>query len=245
MKNSAERNYRVLAARPGLVRFRVMARESDLHIQAASDLSALATELLLGCRARLEAYIADHPLFAETLSPYPVSGPAPGIVREMAAAGEAAGVGPMAAVAGAVAQHVGRELARSSAEVVVENGGDVFVKLDGPFTTAIYAGESPLSLRVGLRIDGRGGPISICTSSGTVGHSKSFGRADAAVVVARDCALADALATALGNRIREPASIKAALSWLEKIPQVIGGAAVMGKLFGAFGDLAVVNLPPA
>lgn len=242
MKEPEERTYRVLSARAGLVRFRVRVRESDLHIQAKRDLSARATDLLLACRAQLEGYIAAHSGFAESLAPYPVSGPAPGIIREMAAAGDAAGTGPMAAVAGAVAQFVGRGLLPDAGQVVVENGGDIFISVPGPFTAAIYAGESPLSLKTGLRLDCKGTPLALCTSSGTVGHSKSFGRADAAVVLCRDCALADALATALGNRIKGPADIRPGLDWLAGRPGVLGGAAIMGKHLGAFGDLEIVKL---
>ena len=106
----------------------------------------------MACRGYLEAYIQAHPDFRDTLVPWPVSGPMPKIVRDMAVAGRLAGVGPMAAVAGAVAEDVGLDLLNLSDEVIVENGGDIFVRLNRPFTSAIYAGSSPLSLRVGLRI---------------------------------------------------------------------------------------------
>ena len=100
----------------------------------------------------------------------------------------------MAAVAGAIAEHVGGDLLSYTEEVIIENGGDVFIKTHGPVTVGVFAGNSPLSLRIGLRLNSMEAPLSVCTSSGTVGHSLSFGKADAVSVIARSCALADAAA---------------------------------------------------
>ncbi len=119
----------------------------------------------------------------------------------MAAAAQTAGVGPMAAVAGAIAECVGRELLEFSPEVIVENGGDIFLKVSHRRTVGIFAGDSPLTGRIGIQIEARDTPLGVCTSSGTVGHSLSFGRADAVVVLAPAAALADAAATAIGNRV--------------------------------------------
>ncbi|MBW1988721.1 MAG: UPF0280 family protein [Deltaproteobacteria bacterium] len=211
MRVYKERTYRGRAARKGLVGFRVAVRETDLWIQAASDLSALAREAVIQARARLERYIERFPEFARTLAPWPDPGPAPNVVRAMVRAGRAAGVGPMAAVAGAIAEAVGTALLAESPEVVVENGGDVFFAVSGPFTVGVFAGRSPLSDRVGMRISGTGKPMGLCTSSGTVGHSLSAGRADAACILADSCSLADAAATACGNRVQDEADISRAL----------------------------------
>lgn len=237
------RTYRRLAAVPRLTAFRVAVQETDLHIQAATDLSALAREIVLAQRAGLEAYIRHRPEFASSLRPLPLDGPAPAIVSEMAQAGAAAGVGPMAAVAGAIAEAVGRGLLERSPEVVVENGGDIFLKTSEPAVVAVYAGRSPLSLRVGLRVACGGGGRAVCTSSGTVGHSLSFGRADAATIVASSAALADAAATAVGNRVRSAADVAAAIAFGRRIPGVEGVLVILGDRLGAWGDLEVVGLP--
>ena len=107
-------------------------------------------------------------------------------------AAQAAGVGPMAAVAGALAEQVGQRLLKSTSEVIIENGGDIFIGARQILTVGVYAGGSPLSLKLGLRIDPAKGIRGICTSSGTVGHSLSFGKADAVCVLSDSCALADA-----------------------------------------------------
>ncbi|MEJ5329434.1 MAG: UPF0280 family protein [Desulfobaccales bacterium] len=236
------RTYRTRMAREGLVAFRVAVQQTDLLILAERDLSGLARETVVQERARLESYIAAHPDFLEVLTPWPDDPFAPPVVREMVAAAQVAGVGPMAAVAGALAERVGRVLMAVSPEVIVENGGDVFLALTQPATVALYAGASPLSHRVGLRIGAEDTPLGVCTSSGTVGHSLSLGRADAACVLAPTAALADALATALGNRVRRPQDIDPALAWLAGIPGAVGAVVVVGETLGAWGRVELVPL---
>ena len=236
------RTYRMLARRKHLVAFRVAVKETDLMVHAGQPLAHATRELILRQRGYIEAYIAQHPEFATTLRPLIVDGPAPKIVRDMCLAGQQAGVGPMAAVAGAVAEHVGRGLLAHTDETIVENGGDVFLKLDGPFTVGIFAGQSPLSLKVGIRLDPCGRCMAVCTSSGTVGHSLSLGSADAVSVVSRSCALADAAATAVGNLLKTSDGMSGAIEMGKQIPGVRGLVAIMGDQIGMWGDLQVVPL---
>lgn len=192
--------------------------------------------------ADLERYVRDDPGFASSLTPYELRPDAPEIAREMAEAARRSGVGPMAAVAGAVAEWVGRALLAESGQVIVENGGDIFVHTSRPRTAAIYAGSSPLSGRVGLRISLTDRPLGLCTSSGTVGPSLSFGKADAAVVLAESAALADAAASALGNRVQGAGDVKSTLEHLQMIAGVLGGAVVIGDHLGAWGEVEVLKL---
>ncbi len=236
------RTYRTRMARAGLTGFRVMVKETDLWVLAARDFSQEVRELVIQERQQLEAYIAGHPGFLTTLAPWPPDPFAPPVVREMIAAGAAAGVGPMAAVAGALAARVGRHLAGLSPEVIVENGGDIFLALTQPATVALWAGKSPLSRRVGLKIDPALSPLGVCTSSATVGHSLSLGRADAACVLAASAALADAAATALGNRVQTPDDIAPALEWLASLPDLLGAVVIVGDKLGAWGRVELVPL---
>ena len=153
-----------------------------------------------------------------------------------------AGVGPMAAVAGAIAARVGRALLAFTDEIIVENGGDIFMHLHRPATVSLFAGRSPLSHKVGLRINPEPETWGVCTSSGTVGHSLSLGQADAACVVAHDTALADACATALGNRVASAAAIQGALDWVGGIPGLKGALVVVGEHLGAWGQIELVPL---
>jgi len=236
-----ERTYRRWL-RSELRSFRVRIDESDLLISAERPLPDLAERALRSVRADLEAYLRRDPGFAAALRPYESQPDAPLIAREMAEAARLAEVGPMAAVAGAVAEHVGRALLAQTRQVIVENGGDIFLHTARPRTAAIYAGSSPLSGRLGLTISLTNRPLGLCTSSGTVGPSLSFGKADAAIVLADSAALADAAATALGNRIQTADDIPAALEHVQTIPGLLGAAVVIGDHFGAWGELEVVRV---
>ncbi len=242
IKSYEPRTYRARMARPGLVGFRVAVRETDLWVLAARDFSPEVRELVIQERQQLEAYIAGHPDFLTTLAPWPADPFAPAVVREMIEAAAAAGVGPMAAVAGALAARVGHQLALLSPEVIVENGGDIFLAIAQPATVALFAGPSPLSHRVGLTIDPGLSPLGVCTSSASVGHSLSFGRADAACVLAASAALADAAATALGNRVQGPDTIASALDWVATLPDILGAVVIVGEKLGAWGRVELVPL---
>jgi uncharacterized protein len=236
------RTYRTRMAREGLVGFRVAVKETDLWVLADQDWTQEVREVALSERSQLEAYLAAHPAFLTTLTPWPDDPFAPAVVREMISGASRVGVGPMAAVAGALAARVGHFLELLSQEVIVENGGDIYLKIGEPATVALFAGKSPLSHRVGLRLDPALSPLGVCTSSGTVGHSLSFGRADAACALARNAALADAAATALGNRVKDAADIGGALEWAAGIPEILGAVVIVGDKLGALGQVELVPL---
>ncbi len=236
------REYRKLIRPEGLVSFAVRHLETDLHISAERDLHDIARARVRELRKGLDGYIREHPAFLESLTPLDASEDAPESVRVMCEAGKAAGVGPMAAVAGAFAGLVGRALVERSREVIVENGGDVFVATAHERVAAVHAGESPLSGKLGIRLSPGDSPLGVCTSSATVGHSLSLGRADAATVLAPSCALADAAATALGNRVKGKEDIEAALEWVANVEGVTGAAVILGDAFGARGKVELVEL---
>jgi hypothetical protein len=141
-----------------------------------------------------------------------------------------------------VAHQVGRRLREASPEVVVENGGDLFLAAGRRLTVALDAGASPLSGRLGLAVAAEDMPLCVCTSSATVGHSLSLGKADAATVAAADGALADAAATALGNRVRGRADLAPALEWTRGVPGISGALVVLGERMAAWGRLTLVDL---
>ncbi|MFO8082877.1 MAG: UPF0280 family protein [Desulfobacterales bacterium] len=242
MKNYQPRDYRKLVKNNRLSFFKAVVKETDLAIYAEKPMEAAARELILKQRGYLEAYIERYPDFADTLLPWPLLEPAPKIVRDMVWAGHQAGVGPMAAVAGAVAEHVGQGLLKYSPEVIVENGGDVFLKTDGPSTVAVYAGKSPFSLRIGIRIFPENSPVSVCTSSGTVGHSKSMGKADAVCVISRSCSLADAVATSIGNHVSHHKDIQKGIEFGKQVQDIQGIVVIVGKKIGAWGNLEIVEI---
>lgn len=241
------RSYRRRMQGAGLVSFQVALKESDLFISVdreshTPELERRAREVLLSCRNQLVRYLDLNPGFGRTLLPCPAASGAPRIVSLMAAASARAGVGPMAAVAGAVSEMVGRGLLRQAREVVVENGGDIFIRTRRPRVVAIFAGASPLSGKVGLRVDPDAGMFGVCTSSATVGPSLSLGRSDASVVLARSSALADAAASTLGNMVHSPDDFAKALNFVCGIKGVLGCVVIMGDRLGAMGQVELVPL---
>lgn len=242
MINYQERTYRNCVHRNGLISFNVTVKETDLQIWAATALEKAAIRYVLTYRGYIEAYIQSHPSFLKALTPWRMPGPAPHIISDMVQAALKSGVGPMAAVAGSLAEHVGRSLLTESNEIIVENGGDIFLKIEQAATIGIFAGNSPLSMRLGIRCQADPQPFAVCTSSGTVGHSLSLGKADAVCTLCASCALADAAATAIGNLVHGPADIQNAIAFGKSIEGLTGIVVIIGDKIGLWGDLEIVPL---
>lgn len=235
------RDYRHWVSDRDLVSFQVAVRETDLLIRADRDLTDEALEATRTCRAELEAYISSHPEFAVSLEPVPVESNAPMLVKDMADAARRARVGPMAAVAGAIAERVGTGLLALTEEVIVENGGDIFVKTSRVRNIGVYAGESGLTGRVAFIIRPEDTPLGICTSSGTVGHSLSLGEADAVIVFSPSTTLADAAATSIANRVSSASDIAQALEYARSIEGLKGVAIIKDDKMGIQGDVTLAD----
>ncbi len=233
----ARRFYREGIKSENLVFFQAVVEQTDLYIGAKHHLEREAVQGIAKYREELIRYIQKDSRFLHSLIPIkPLKG-APLIVMDMCRASALANVGPMAAVAGAFSKFVGQELLAFSDEIIVENGGDIFISSLTDRKIGIYAGQSPLSNRLAIKLPCSMTPCGICTSSGTVGHSLSFGRADAAVVLNQDASVADACATALGNRVNQPEDIKKALETISLVPGFIGALVIMGETLGAMGEI--------
>ncbi len=237
-----QRTYRHQIQARDMVAFEVAVEETDLYLRASRNLKNKALRLVLKYREMLEKYIQRCPVFLTSLVPVPADDNAPVIIKMMCRAAAQAGVGPMAAVAGAIAESVGEELAPYSPELIIENGGDIYLKSSVRRVVGIYAGESPLSGKIGMELHGDGRPLGICTSSGTVGHSFSAGNADAVIIVAGSTALADAAATAVGNRVRTNLDIEPALVFARGIAGVKSAIIVIGDKLGFWGDARLCRI---
>ena len=242
-----ERFYRQLHRQEDLVHFQVAVEETDLDIGVRKDrfsdgLVEWVEETIRACRSPLEEYIRRDLGFVKALTPYAVSPDAPLIAQTMAEAGRLAGVGPMAAVAGAVAEWVGKSIAKRSRDVIVENGGDIFMRTCRIRKVGIFAGDSPLSNRVAIEIRPDQTPLGICTSSGKVGPSLSFGKADAVVVLSPSVALADAVATACGNLVQTVDDLERALELAAKIPGVSGVVVIKEDRLAVWGSVKLLPM---
>lgn len=233
--------YRELITPRDLFSFQVEIKESNLFVLASRKLPKQTEEALVWCRKDIEQYIYRNPIFRTTFKPFPLEEGMPPIVRTMAEAGREAGVGPLATVAGAIAEFVGKELLNYCDQVIVENGGDIFMKVKKRRIVGIYAGDSPLSKRIALQIEPQDTPLGICCSAGTFGHSQSLGTADAVIILSPFTALADAVATAVGNLVKDEAGIQKGLEFVRKIPFIRGGVIVKEKKMGAWGRLRILR----
>ena len=223
--------------------FEVKYLETDLWIgiDTASfkkEMKTVAAEKTEELRKKLDSYIKTEPFFKKSLKPFHPAETAPDEAKGMAAAAEIAGVGPMAAVAGLFAREVGETILQnfSVQEMVIENGGDIFALLKDEFVLSVFAGESPLSERIGLVIPAETGKTGICTSAGTVGPSLSFGKADAVVVICEDAVLADAFATAFGNKVKSPNDVEKVINLCEKYPEILSLLIICEDKIGIKGD---------
>jgi len=237
-----DRTYRQFVPTRNLCSFSVKISETDLYILADSDLSDLAFESAMKGRLQIEEYINVHPLFRTSLVPVSFDKLAPDIVKDMLSASHIADVGPMASVAGAIAEHVGRVLLQKSSNVIVENGGDLFIHIKDNLSVGIFAGDSPLTGKLALRIDAKETPLGLCTSSGTVGHSLSFGRADAVCIKSHSATLADAAATSVGNLIQKKADVKKGLVRAMSIKGVVGVLIVKGDILAVQGSMELKSV---
>lgn len=233
--------YRNLIRSGGLHSFQIEIKESNLLLLANKKLPKETEEALIWCRKDIEQYIYKHPDFKITFKPFPLEKEMPPIVRTMAEAAREVGVGPMAAVAGAIAEFVGKKLLDHCHQVIVENGGDIFIKTKKKRKVGIYAGNSPLSERFALEIEPQHTPLGICCSAGTFGHSQSLEKADAVIILSSSVSFADATATAVCNMLKDDNSIGKCLEFLKKLPSVRGGIIIKDKKMGVWGQVKIVK----
>jgi len=236
------RTYRRYHTKRGLVSFDITVKETNLNIQAQTNLTDIAIKAVLTCRNYIETYIKLNPEFATSLVPLKKSETAPKIIRDMIKAGELTGTGPMASVAGIIAEYTGKTLLTYSKEIIVENGGDIFIKSESETIFSIYAENTPFSMKYGIYVKKTNQPYSICTSSGTLGHSKSFGKSDAVTVLSKSCAIADAAATTIANKIKTSKDIQKVINKGKAISGVQGIVIIKGESIGLWGDIKIVHL---
>ena len=212
--------------------------ETAVTILCDEPFLPIARESILRSREVISRFIRDDPLFGVTLEPYELSEDADPLIERMCDAAAVANVGPMAAVAGAIAERAVMDMRDAGAEqAVVDNGGDIAFLIKEEITVSLYAGEGVQGL--GFKVAPREGVFGMCTSSGTIGPSISFGMADAATVIAENVALADACATQLGNLVTGDTDevMGAAVEHIASIAGVEGALAAAGDRIAMKGRL--------
>ena len=234
-----ERSYRSRFSNDERRWFCVKVLESDLWIGVDNGSYRASMEqdvytMLVDLRRRMDAYLLMDPAYKAALTPYDAGLEAPAILKEMSRVSHRTGIGPMSAVAGAVAKHVADFM--GTKEVIVENGGDIYAKAASDMDISVFAGQSPLSEKVGLHIPAADFPLGICTSSGTVGPSLSLGRADAMMIVCKDVLLADSYATSFANRIQSANDLQPVIDRISNTPEILGALAVKDDRLAVCGE---------
>lgn len=228
-----ERTYRDRFSSDGRRSFSVKYKETDLWIGVDKDsyspfMQDEALSIIIKLRNLMDSYLLLDPEYKTSLVPYFPQVPAPQIFHDMSAVCKRSEIGPMSAVAGAVAKYTALELKKKFPykEIMVENGGDIYIDIKEDIDIAVFAGQSPLSNRVGLHIPASVTPVGVCTSSGTVGPSLSFGKADAVMIVCKDVLLADSYATAMANRVKTTADIESVIDYISDRSDILGALIV-------------------
>lgn len=207
--------------------------ETAVTIVSEPEFIQIARDSIFRAREEVKRFIRTDQTFLHTLEPYDPPSDAPPIIRRMCEASRMADVGPMAAIAGVIAEEAVQAMVEKGArQAIIDNGGDIALFLSEPVDVGLYAGESNVR-NLAFRCRPRDSIFGICTSSGTVGPSISFGTSDAATVISENVALADACATRLGNLVTSDADdvLKDSLAAICAIAGVEGAiVAVGGKI---------------
>ncbi|MGC8501734.1 UPF0280 family protein [Desulfurella sp.] len=225
-----------------LYAFEITIKESNLFIKTCRDLKTIAFDTLYKIRKDLENYILKSRVFLVSLSPIKQDKNAPDIVKKMIKASSDVDVGPMACVAGAVSQEVGKVLLQYCNECIVENGGDIFLKLNRDASLGLYVGkDNPLNdLNIILKKSNK--PYGICTSSAKVGPSLSFGASDVSLIISHDAYFSDCLASACGNIIKNDKDLQKAVDLARKYKETVGCCFVCNEKVAFWGDIEIGGL---
>jgi len=218
-------------------------KETDLQVLTDKPLDKkFVQERIRLYRWDIENYITKDHRFITALKPMEVDLSAPAIIKEMNEAARLANVGPMAAVAGAIAQFLGRDLLKNGyKDVIIENGGDIFLASRKSRVVRIYTGLPKIWKNLSIKIAPRSMPLGICASSGSVGHSLSFGCADSVVILSKSASLADAVATATTNRVQSKEDLENALRFARSVKGVKGVVIILKDNLVSWGEVRFVK----
>ncbi|WP_320129045.1 UPF0280 family protein [uncultured Sphaerochaeta sp.] len=219
--------------------------ESDLWIgyqPSLVDTDSMVHEAARYVR-KLRNEILDYPdkTFLSRYTPLENSEPTTALIEAMLKASCCSKTGPMASVAGAIAQALGIYLKEKFllTEIVIENGGDLYIDVLQELSVKLIAPGNPLSGKLSLVVDVLHSPLGICTSSGKIGHSHSFGKADAVMVACHEASLADAYATAFCNRVQTKLDVQRICNEMNTHADIISAVVLLDDKLALCGELEV------
>jgi len=241
MNKYSERFYRTDNKSDRWNSFTVRNETTDLYIRCSRDLSSIALKIIDKLRNEIRCHINKQLEFQTSFSPVERLENTTEIISLMYLASERSGAGPFASVAGAIAQITGTELLNYTDDIIIENGGDIWMYLKEPAVVQILSDNMDFDGKTGILISPEETPCGICTSSGKVGPSFSFGKADSATIIGKCAATADAAATIAGNIVKDENGITKALNCATAIETVTGAVVIINNKMGIQGSVKLVN----
>lgn len=229
--------YRNKISAEGRYSFRLDYKYSGLYIMCDRDISSGLKEPVLNFYRDIETAIVGETNFEKSLVPLKAGKDSPRTIKEMCSAGEVFSVGPMASIAGALCDHLAKSLTDRCSFLMIENGGDVYIKSNGPLEVGIFTKNAYFKDKLTLLIEAEQTPCGICSSSGSFGHSLSLGKSDLVTVLSRTATIADAAATAIANTINSEEDIDKAIARFKEYREVEGLIIIRNKRIGLWGKL--------
>jgi uncharacterized protein len=221
--------------------WRIVYKYSDLIISCNRDVIGKIRSLLIEAYDLLESFIGKEPYFGKSLSPIEVKDNYPPIVKKMCQKAEVFNIGPMATVAGAICDYIASGLRGQYSRLIIENGGDVFIKSNKDVDVGVYVKSKIFRDRIYLKIRSKDTPCGLCSSSGIFGHSLSMGRADLVMVLSGSTISADGAATSIANRIEKDADIESIIELYEEKKEIKGILIVKGEDIGIWGKIELAG----
>lgn len=221
--------------------WRIIYKYSDLLVSCDRNIIPKLERLIEGIYYLLESCIKENPSFQKSLSPLKIKSEYPPVIKKMCRKAAIFNVGPMATVAGAVCDYLASGLDRYCSRLIIENGGDVFIKSNKDIEVGVYLKNKHFENKIYLKIKAAGTPCGLCSSSGSFGHSLSMGSSDLVVVLAKSTISADGAATSIANNIRGPEDISKTISSYKNIKDITGILIVKDDKLGVWGNIEFIN----
>ena len=197
----------------------------------------IAIEEIKKCRNEIENFIKKNEIFEITFKPFKFNDDDPEIIKKMCSSSKIFNIGPMSTVAGTIAYYAVKAMvSKGSKYAIVDNGGDIAIFSNKKVNVGIYTGDYKTG-NLAFEIPASKSINGICTSSGKIGHSFSFGNSDAVTIFSKDPSIADAAATILGNLVNKKSDIKNAFRVIETVKEITGAMIVVDGNIGLWGKL--------
>lgn len=222
--------------------YRLKYKYTDLFITSDRDILKELKSPVLSFYKEIEKIISGDPIFERSLVPVEIKNHYSPFIKKMCYAAGIFGVGPMATVAGAICDRIAESIAHSCRFLMIENGGDIFIKSASGVKVGLYSSSSYFLDRLNVEFDAEQTPCGICSSSGSMGHSLSLGSSDLVTIMSDSTIQADAAATAVANFIKEQDDIEKAISQYKKNKEIKGMVIIKGDRIGIWGAIQLGSI---